>query len=151
MSPPLAASLLISSTNSSCVPLVTPSPLASPAGPVRTLAAISSMATEAAAATVKLQVKLAASPLPAESLAAVVTAASYCVPYESATVGLKVATVPDMVTAPAAAAPPCAVTVKAPFTEVASIDSLKVAVMAALGAAAEDPSAGVTAVTSGGT
>ncbi len=70
------------------------------------LAGVKGAVVSAACVVVKLQVKLAASALPASSLAAVVRVAVYCVLPARAAEGVNVAVLPLMLTVPESAAPP---------------------------------------------
>jgi hypothetical protein len=99
---------------------------------------------------VKLQAKLAANAAPLGSWAPVVTVATYTVFAASKFVGVKVAVVPEYVTAPATAAPPGPVNVNVVVLIVAgAIAELKPAVTAVLRATPVAAFAGDAAITVG--
>ena len=89
--------------------------------------------------------------MPATSVAPVVIVAVYTVLYARATAGVKVATVPEYVTAPLTATPPGPVTVKVDaLIDAALIASLKVALRTWLMGTLAAPFTGAVAVTVGG-
>jgi hypothetical protein len=99
---------------------------------------------------VKLHAKLAAKAAPLGSWAPVVTVATYTVFAESEFVGVKVAVVPEYVTAPATAAPPGPVNVNVVVLMVAgAITELKPAVTAVLRTTPVAAFAGDAAITAG--